>query len=220
MLAIYETVNRRLTRADEIEEGTWICLTAPSQEEIREVAAKRKAESARGGAEERDRVGIVSLRGLRDQVLGELGGETGERGTLPAGEVEGMREGRCEVLVQHFDEIHPVEPPPHAVPLRVAGLGQPGASEPTPAFDPGDAAQGPAEKARGRHGRARQVQNPTRVRARLLHGCWRFEAQRWRANAQMAPVMATSAAQLTRQYRENRAFAQVDVLQQTPADVC
>ena len=39
MLAIYETVNRRLTRADEIEEGTWICLTAPSQEEIREVAA-------------------------------------------------------------------------------------------------------------------------------------------------------------------------------------
>ena len=39
MLAIYETVNRRLTRADEIVEGTWICLTAPSQEEIREVAA-------------------------------------------------------------------------------------------------------------------------------------------------------------------------------------
>ena len=46
MLAIYETVNRRLTRADEIEEGTWICLTAPSQEEIREVAATLDIEPA------------------------------------------------------------------------------------------------------------------------------------------------------------------------------
>ena len=46
MLAIYETVNRRLTRADEIEEGTWICLTAPSQEEIREVAATLDIETA------------------------------------------------------------------------------------------------------------------------------------------------------------------------------
>ena len=46
MLAIYETVNRRLTRADEIEEGTWICLTAPSQDEIREVAATLDIEPA------------------------------------------------------------------------------------------------------------------------------------------------------------------------------
>ena len=46
MLAIYETVNRRLTRADEIEEGTWICLTAPSQEEIREIAATLDIEPA------------------------------------------------------------------------------------------------------------------------------------------------------------------------------
>ena len=46
MLVIYETVNRRLTRADEIEEGTWICLTAPSQEEIREVAATLDIEPA------------------------------------------------------------------------------------------------------------------------------------------------------------------------------
>ena len=46
MLAIYETVNRRLTRADEIEEGTWICLTAPRQEEIREVAATLDIEPA------------------------------------------------------------------------------------------------------------------------------------------------------------------------------
>ena len=46
MLAIYETVNRRLTRADEIAEGTWICLTAPSQEEIREVAATLDIEPA------------------------------------------------------------------------------------------------------------------------------------------------------------------------------
>ena len=38
--------NRRLTRADEIEEGTWICLTAPSQEEIREVAATLDIEPA------------------------------------------------------------------------------------------------------------------------------------------------------------------------------
>ena len=46
MLAIYETVNRRLTRADEIAEGTWICLTAPSQEGIREVAATLDIEPA------------------------------------------------------------------------------------------------------------------------------------------------------------------------------
>ena len=35
-----------MTRADEIEEGTWICLTAPSQEEIREVAATLDIEPA------------------------------------------------------------------------------------------------------------------------------------------------------------------------------
>ena len=46
MLAIYETVNRRLTRADEIEEGAWICLTNPTDDEVRRVAATLDIEPA------------------------------------------------------------------------------------------------------------------------------------------------------------------------------
>ena len=32
-MAIYETVERRLTRAEDIHEGVWVCLTAPDAEE-------------------------------------------------------------------------------------------------------------------------------------------------------------------------------------------
>ncbi|MGN0652222.1 MAG: magnesium transporter CorA family protein [Gemmiger sp.] len=38
MMAIYETLERRLSRTEEIHDGVWICLTAPNAEEVREVS--------------------------------------------------------------------------------------------------------------------------------------------------------------------------------------
>ena len=39
MLKIYRTRDKLLTRADNMEEGSWVCLTAPSEAEVRQVAA-------------------------------------------------------------------------------------------------------------------------------------------------------------------------------------
>ena len=45
-MAIYETVERRLTRAEDIHEGVWVCLTAPDAEEVREVSCQLDIEPA------------------------------------------------------------------------------------------------------------------------------------------------------------------------------
>ena len=39
MMKIYRTRDKLLTRADNMEEGSWVCLTAPSEAEVRQVAA-------------------------------------------------------------------------------------------------------------------------------------------------------------------------------------
>lgn len=46
MMKIYQTSDKRLTRVGEIAEGTWISLTAPSAEEVRQVAATLDIEPA------------------------------------------------------------------------------------------------------------------------------------------------------------------------------
>lgn len=46
MMKIYQTSDKRLTRVGEIAEGTWISLTAPSPEEVRQVAATLDIEPA------------------------------------------------------------------------------------------------------------------------------------------------------------------------------
>ena len=46
MMKIYRTVDKQLTRGSTIEDGSWICLTAPSPEEVREVAATLDIEPA------------------------------------------------------------------------------------------------------------------------------------------------------------------------------
>ena len=46
MMKIYLTVDKQLTRGSTIEDGSWICLTAPSPEEVREVAATLDIEPA------------------------------------------------------------------------------------------------------------------------------------------------------------------------------
>ena len=38
MMKIYQTVDKRLERTGEIAEGTWVSLTAPSPEEVRQDA--------------------------------------------------------------------------------------------------------------------------------------------------------------------------------------
>ena len=39
MMKIYRTQDKQLTRATDFTEGVWVCMTAPTQEEVREVAA-------------------------------------------------------------------------------------------------------------------------------------------------------------------------------------
>lgn len=39
MMKIYRTKDKLLTRADNMEEGSWVCLTAPTEAEVRQVAA-------------------------------------------------------------------------------------------------------------------------------------------------------------------------------------
>ena len=39
MMKIYRTKDKLLTRADTMEEGSWVCLTAPTEAEVRQVAA-------------------------------------------------------------------------------------------------------------------------------------------------------------------------------------
>ena len=46
MMKIYRTKDQQLTREDNFEEGCWICMTAPSQEEIRKVATALDIEPA------------------------------------------------------------------------------------------------------------------------------------------------------------------------------
>lgn len=46
MMKIYQTRERRLGRSEQICDGAWICLTAPTQEEVREVAATLDIEPA------------------------------------------------------------------------------------------------------------------------------------------------------------------------------
>ena len=46
MMKIYRTVDKQLTRSSTIEDGSWICLTAPEPEEVREVATTLDIEPA------------------------------------------------------------------------------------------------------------------------------------------------------------------------------
>ena len=46
MMKIYRTLDKQLTRADEINEGVWICLTAPTENEVRQVATTLDIEPA------------------------------------------------------------------------------------------------------------------------------------------------------------------------------
>ena len=39
MMKIYRTQDKQLTRVDDMSEGAWICLTSPTDEEVRRVAA-------------------------------------------------------------------------------------------------------------------------------------------------------------------------------------
>ena len=46
MMKIYRTLDKQLTRADDINEGVWICLTAPTENEVRQVATTLDIEPA------------------------------------------------------------------------------------------------------------------------------------------------------------------------------
>ena len=46
MMKIYRTQDKQLTRADDMTEGSWICLTAPTESEVRQVAATLDIEPA------------------------------------------------------------------------------------------------------------------------------------------------------------------------------
>ena len=46
MMKIYRTQDKQLTRVDDMSEGTWICLTSPTEDEVRRVAATLDIESA------------------------------------------------------------------------------------------------------------------------------------------------------------------------------
>lgn len=46
MMKIYRTQDKQLTRVDDMSEGTWICLTSPTDDEVRRVAATLDIESA------------------------------------------------------------------------------------------------------------------------------------------------------------------------------
>ena len=46
MMKIYRTQDKQLTRATDFTEGVWVCMTAPTQEEVREVAATLDIEPA------------------------------------------------------------------------------------------------------------------------------------------------------------------------------
>ena len=39
MMKIYRTRDKQLTRVDAMDEGSWVCLTAPTEDEVRRVAA-------------------------------------------------------------------------------------------------------------------------------------------------------------------------------------
>ena len=39
MMKIYRTQDKQLTRVDDMNEGAWICLTNPTDDEVRRVAA-------------------------------------------------------------------------------------------------------------------------------------------------------------------------------------
>ena len=39
MMGIYRTIDKQLTRVEDMDEGCWICLTAPTEAEVRRVAA-------------------------------------------------------------------------------------------------------------------------------------------------------------------------------------
>ena len=43
-MKIYRTQDKQLTRATDFTEGVWVCMTAPTQEEVREVAATLECE--------------------------------------------------------------------------------------------------------------------------------------------------------------------------------
>ena len=46
MMKIYRTQDKQLTRVDDMSEGAWICLTSPTDDEVRRVAATLDIETA------------------------------------------------------------------------------------------------------------------------------------------------------------------------------
>ena len=46
MMKIYRTQDKQLTRVDDMNEGAWICLTNPTDDEVRRVAATLDIEPA------------------------------------------------------------------------------------------------------------------------------------------------------------------------------
>ena len=46
MMKIYRTQDKQLTAVDDMSEGTWICLTSPTDDEVRRVAATLDIETA------------------------------------------------------------------------------------------------------------------------------------------------------------------------------
>ena len=46
MMKIYRTQDKQLTRADDMNEGVWICLTSPTENEVRQVATTLDIEPA------------------------------------------------------------------------------------------------------------------------------------------------------------------------------
>ncbi len=46
MMKIYRTQDKQLTRVDDMSEGAWICLTSPTDDEVRRVAATLDIEPA------------------------------------------------------------------------------------------------------------------------------------------------------------------------------
>ena len=90
MMKIYRTQDKQLTRVDDMNEGAWICLTNPTDDEVRRVAATLDIEpadivaatdpeeSARISHSNLDRIG--SGQASYQQVVNELRAKYAKKG--------------------------------------------------------------------------------------------------------------------------------------------